>query len=181
VGDYHGNFDHATFMKWVRNRFLPWAAAAHPALLEGAPGAAAAKVCLMLDNAPYHVGSTENLVAGADLRFNPLTVTKRKLFVGLRLAGCASLDVPHAFTEEGGAGARTIVVTVEINDANMNKKGKAGSFPGAEEFKVAAVAFLSSPRALGARERHRARAPRGPERQRVRAVERAQLPRSHGH
>ena len=99
VGDYHGNFNHSTFMKWVRNQFVPWVKANYPHLLQGAPGATApARLALQMDNVPYHSGSVENLVAGADLRFtgNPLSSTKKALLQGMELAGCASLTAPHS-------------------------------------------------------------------------------------
>lgn len=57
VGDYHGNFTHPVFMQWVRQRLIPWALCAHPELAPGPPGALQRKLCLMLDNAPYHTGT----------------------------------------------------------------------------------------------------------------------------
>ena len=141
-GDYHGNFDHTIFMLWVVNRFIPWALANFPALLNGEPGALDAKVVLMLDNAPYHIGSTENLVAGDDLRFNPQTTVKKSLFLGMELAGCESLDVEHTYTPMDEDEEVTTIINVPISAASAALRGKKGVFPNAEEVKLAAFAWL---------------------------------------
>lgn len=142
VGSYHGNFTHPIFIKWLLNRLVPWAQAAHPGLLTGAPGSAASKLCLMLDNAPYHTGSSEHLVAGPELRFNPLSSTKGVLFEGMAKAGCASLNVSHSYTPVGAAQPITMVIAVAMTDAGAAMRGKKGVFPSAEEVQLAAQAWL---------------------------------------
>lgn len=142
VGDYHGNFNLSVFVKFLRLRFVPWALARYPELASGKPGALDRKLCLMLDNAPYHVGSTENLVGGGELRFNPLTSTKKVLFVGMELAGCDALTVPHSYCISGSDKVVTQRVTVPMNATGAAMRGKAGVFPSAEEIKVAAQQWL---------------------------------------
>ena len=139
VGDYHGNFTHAIFLKWLRNRFIPWALHAHPQLAVGPPGAQPAKLCLMLDNAPYHTGSTEG--GGGGLRFNPLTAPKGALFAGMAQAGCAALQVTHTFAAQGGAASR--VVSVPMTEAGAALRGRAGVFPSAGEVQLAALQWLA--------------------------------------
>ena len=119
AGDYHGNFDHVVFMKWVMNRFIPWARAAHPELAQGAQGALTRKLVLMLDNAPYHTGSTETLVPLPGLRFNPLSTSKKALLCGMALAGCALLKVKHTYTPVGSVHPVCTIVSVPISDAGL--------------------------------------------------------------
>jgi len=103
-GDYHGNFNHAVFMAWMPRRLIHWARHFHPHLLEGHPGALQArKLCIMLDNAPYHTGSTEHMVAGEELRFNPMSCTRKVLYEGLLLAGCPPLVVSHTLPPRAAA------------------------------------------------------------------------------
>ena len=142
AGDYHGNFTHDIYMKWIMNRFIPWAKAAHPHLLLGESGAAAKKLILMQDNAPYHVGSEECIADGPDLRFNPMDVTKKVLFAGLQKAGCAELSVEHTFTAKGAAAATVVSIKVPINDSSASRKGQLGQWPNAEETKDAAQRWL---------------------------------------
>jgi hypothetical protein len=142
VGDYHGNFNHCIFLKFLTNRFIPWALQRYPELAEGAPGSAGRQLCLMLDNAPYHVGSTECLAAGEALRFNPLTSTKKALFAGMERAGCASLAVTHSFTAAGATALSTLCVPVPMTAAGAALRGRVGVFPSAVEVKVAALQWL---------------------------------------
>ncbi len=120
VGDYHGNFTHAIFLKWLRNRFIPWVLHAHPHFAVGPPGAQL-QLCLVLDNALYHTGSTEG--GGGGLRFDPLAAPKRAL-----LAGCAALHVTHTFAVQGGSASK--VISVPMMDAGATLRGRAGVFPG---------------------------------------------------
>ena len=58
VGDYHGNFNPDIFPAVALGlAWCPGRRPLNPALLQGAPGGAASKLALM-DNAPYHTGST---------------------------------------------------------------------------------------------------------------------------
>ena len=143
VGSYHGNFTHDIFMKFLEHRFIPWALAKHPELATGAPGALERKLCLMLDNAPYHTGSTATLVDGPALRFNPLASPKGVLFAGMAMAGCASLQVAHSFTAPGTAKVVIKTVPVPMTALGAAMRGKAGFFPSAEEVKVAAQQWLA--------------------------------------
>jgi len=142
VGDYHGNFDHATFMAWLEFRFVQWAKATFPDLMKGIPGAHEKKLCLKLDNAPYHIGTTENLVAGPSLRFDPLKCTKKVLFKGLMLATCKALEVSHTFILNDSEAVATTVIRVPINEEEAVKRGKASEYPYAEEIRVAAERWL---------------------------------------
>ena len=142
VGDYLGNFDHPSFMAWLEFRFVQWAKATFPVLLKGIPGAREKKLCLKLDNAPYHIGTTENLVAGPSLRFDPLKCTKKELFKGLMLATCKALEVSHTFISNDSEAIATTVIRVPINEEEAVKRGKASEYPYAEERWVAAELWL---------------------------------------
>jgi hypothetical protein len=97
---------------------------------------------LKLDNAPYHIGTTENLVAGPSLRFDPLKCTKKELFKGLMLATCKALEVSHTFISNDSEAIATTVIRVPINEEEAVKRGKASEYPYAEERWVAAELWL---------------------------------------
>ena len=69
----------------------------------------------MLDNAPYRTASTAHLVDGEDLRFNPLTSTKKVLFEGMERAGCKALVVVHSYAVGGAAAVATTSVLVPMS------------------------------------------------------------------
>ena len=142
VGEFHGNFSGSIFLKFLLHRFIPWALARYPDLATGPPGALARKLCLMLDNAPYHTASSAHLVDGEDLRFNPLTSTKKVLFEGMERAGCKALVVVHSYAVAGAAAVATKSVLVPMTAEGAAMRGRAGVFPGAEEVKVAAQQWL---------------------------------------
>ena len=83
-GDYHDAMDHAKFQNWVNNRFIPTWKRRYPGL----------PCCLVLDNAPYHMGGMSN----------PFVMNKTECAEYLRHAGlrrvyvCRDDDMPlHSF------------------------------------------------------------------------------------
>ena len=133
VGDYHGNFDAATFMKWVNNRLIPALKHFHPQAFGPNP---TRRVSIILDNAPYHATTTP--MGPQDLRFDPLREGRDTLVDKMRAAGCAKLTVQHAVMK-AGAQTGTVQLVVTLDDAEKKRKGVNGKVARLPEVQAAAL------------------------------------------
>lgn len=144
-GDYHGNFDAALFIKYVKQRLIP-------ALRHRYPGAFAAasdqKLCIMADNAPYHCKTTPNLDTKHPdkLRFSPDDLSRKELVECMAALGCTVLKVKINIYEgkkKDKKWVRFEYIDVAMDDAERDRKkssmGKSASVP---ELAEAALEYI---------------------------------------
>ncbi len=136
-GDYHGNFDSAIFLKWVRNRLIPALKYFYPPAFGPNP---TRRISIILDNAPYHV--TTSSMGITDLRFDPLTTPRDALVAKMNTAGCHKLTVAHAVMKEGAVQS-TVQMAVTLDAAEATRKGVNGKVARLPELQAAALAWLA--------------------------------------
>jgi hypothetical protein len=130
MGDYHGNFNGQILLETARAQ---WISAIKHHCPQG-------KVVLMLDNAPYHVVATPCLKEGK-IRFNPHHLGRQELCEQLWAFGCKQLTVAHTYDSKAHPGA-TRPMTVTLNKAEWDRRGKQGSVASIRELQDAALAWL---------------------------------------
>jgi hypothetical protein len=141
TGDYHGNFDHAIFMSYMESRFLPWILWRYPDIMDGPPGARKPHVGLVLDNAPYHVGTTTVLDPAASLRFDPRSLNKSDLIDAMNAADLFEITVQHSCIDADGSAVRMDIV-VYLTEEEKKVRGKRGVSPTLPEIQAACLEYL---------------------------------------
>lgn len=140
TGDYHGNFDHAIFMSYMEGRFLPWILWRYPDIMDGPPGARKPHIGLVLDNAPYHVGTTTDLHPGS-LRFDPRSLNKSDLIDAMNAADLFEITVQHSYIDADGNAARMDIV-VYLTEEEKKVRGRRGVSPNMPEIQAACLEYL---------------------------------------
>jgi hypothetical protein len=130
TGDYHGNFNGQILLETARAQWIS-------AIKHHCP---TGKVVLMLDNAPYHASTTPCFKEGK-IRFNPHHLGRQELCEQLRAFGCKQLIVAHTYDSTAHPGA-TKPMTVMLNKAEWDRRGKQGSVASIRELQDAALAWL---------------------------------------
>lgn len=138
--DYHGNFDGAIFMAWVRNRLLPAVKAQFP---DAFGPARTRHLTMVFDNAKYHCGTTADLAPldPRERRWHPLGLGKPALFEQLRALGCDSLAVAHAYKGADGT-LKRVTINTPTTDKESARKGVAGKVASLDEIRLAAEDYL---------------------------------------
>lgn len=150
-GDYHGNFDGAIFLKYVRRRLIPALKEHHRSTYgPNTPHT----YHIQFDNAPYHTTTTANTSAksvAAGLRFNPMATPRKQLALLMLTAGCkGSITVRHT-SKAGAAPAESMeLITTMAAESVDGRRGKPGSVASQPEFQAACLEWLAvnAPRVL---------------------------------
>ena len=141
TGDYHGNFDGVIFMKYVVLRLIPALKRKHP---NAFTAGGTEHITIVLDRAPYHCKSSGD-------RFNPLNPSKKpsrpELVATMRAIMLAKGVAPELTVVQKGvrlskkAAPIDVTLTVTLDDAEMTRRGKAGSAALLPELRYAAYAW----------------------------------------
>lgn len=155
-GDYHGNFDHTSFMQWAVNRMVPALGAFFPCLSLPDDHPQACDVAVQVDNAPYHIAIEEEHMKldgpVADRRFDPfsnkldrpeLVDQVQAIWKAMGMKVSPKLDV-RAVIKQKGKPNEVVMLKETMDAAQKDKGGKAGVVARIDELRLAVRRWIAS-------------------------------------